>query len=174
MGPNQEHVIRSRTVRSPGKALVIFLASGAYLGHVPFAPGTFGTLAGVLIYFGFIRLPLWGYVCATAGVIAAAMWLAGRAQGIYGRKDDGRIVIDEVAGYLVTMIGVGPSLPSVVLGFILFRVFDILKPWPCRYFDRRWTGGAGVVMDDVAAGAYGAAVLHVLIGLWPALGRGIG
>lgn len=99
------------------------------------------------------------------------MFLAGRAEDIYGRHDDPRIVIDEVAGYAVTMIGVKPGVVVVILGFILFRAFDILKPWPCRTIDRNWSGGGGVVLDDAAAGIYAAVVLRVLIHFWPVLGQ---
>jgi len=134
------------------------------------ASGTFGTLAGIPLFLGLSQLPFWAYLAALAAVIILAVYLAARAEGIYGQRDDGRIVIDEVAGYLVTMVGVGPSLGGIILGFILFRAFDILKPWPARLIDRKWRGGLGLVLDDVAAGVYACAVLHVLIFFWPALG----
>ncbi|MBW2091252.1 MAG: phosphatidylglycerophosphatase A [Deltaproteobacteria bacterium] len=150
--------------------MVIFLASAGFLGYVPIAPGTFGTLAGIILYLGLGRLPFWPYLIALAAFIAAAIILAARAERLYGQRDDGRIVIDEVAGYLVTMAGVKLSLTGVVLGFILFRAFDILKPWPVRAIDRKWPGGFGLVLDDVGAGIYACAVLHLLILLWSVLG----
>lgn len=169
--PIKEQGIPSGADKSPDQALSIFLASGAYLGHVPFAPGTFGSLVGIPVFLGFSRLPLWGYLISLALLLAAAIFLAGRAEAIYGRHDDPRIVIDEVTGYAVAMIGVKPGLVVVVLGFILFRAFDILKPWPCGTIDRKWSGGGGVVLDDVAAGIYAAAALQVLIYFWPVLGQ---
>ena len=147
------------------------MSSGAYLGLAPLAPGTFGTLAGIPFYLLFCGWPIWGYLAATLALILAAIPLASRANRIYGKHDDGRIVIDEVAGYAVTMIGISPSPVSVAAGFLLFRFFDIVKPWPCSALDQRLKGGAGVVLDDVAAGIYAAALLHLLIYLWPALGR---
>ena len=129
-------------------------------------------MAGVPVYLLLTRLPLWGYLVGLALLTAAAVPLADRAQEILGRRDDPRIVIDEVAGYVVTMIGVAPSFLGVVLGFVLFRTFDILKPWPCRTIDRRWHSGAGVVLDDVAAGIYAAAVMHAVILFWPICGQG--
>jgi phosphatidylglycerophosphatase A len=101
----------------------------------------------------------------------AAIPVASRANELYGRHDDGRIVIDEVAGYVVTMAGVAPSPASVAAGFLIFRFFDIVKPWPCSALDQRLKGGAGVVLDDVAAGLYATATLHLLMYLWPAMGR---
>jgi len=127
-------------------------------------------LAGIILYLGLGRLPFWAYTAALAVLIIIAIYLAARAEKFYGRKDDSRIVIDEVVGYLVTMTGVGLSLTGVILGFILFRTFDILKPWPVGVIDRKWPGGYGLVLDDAAAGVYACVVLHLLILLWPALG----
>ena len=128
-------------------------------------------MAGIPIYLLFCQWPVWVYLAAVAVLIMAAIPLASRANGIYGHHDDGRIVIDEVAGYLVTMVGVAPAPASIVAGFLIFRFFDILKPWPCSALDQRLKGGVGVIMDDVAAGIYGTMVLHILMALWPALGR---
>ncbi|MEW5721699.1 MAG: phosphatidylglycerophosphatase A [Thermodesulfobacteriota bacterium] len=153
--------------RSPGETLALFLSSGCGLGYLPYAPGTFGTLAGVPVVVGLARLPLWAYLTGTVLLTGAAVLLAGRAQALYERHDDPRIVIDEVAGYVVTMAGVPVSAAGLFLGFVMFRVFDIFKPWPCRTIDRRWRTGAGVVLDDVAAGLYALGCLHLLCYLWP-------
>jgi phosphatidylglycerophosphatase A len=99
-----------------------------------------------------------------------AVLLSSKAEEAFGRKDDGRIVIDEVAGFLVTMAGVRPGLAAVILGFLLFRAFDILKPWPVRFVDKKCPGGLGVVLDDVVAGLYSLIVLYVILYLWPSLG----
>jgi len=138
------------------------------LGHVPWVPGTFGTLAGIPVYLILSRLPLWGYIIGVILLVLGGILLADLAQNIYGRLDDQRIVIDEVAGFAVTMTGTAPGLLSIVLGFGLFRLFDLLKPWPGRVIDRTWTSGAGVVLDDVAAGVYAAATLQAVLYFWPA------
>ncbi|MEW6265400.1 MAG: phosphatidylglycerophosphatase A [Thermodesulfobacteriota bacterium] len=147
------------------------MTSGGGLGYAPVAPGTFGTLAGVPFYLAFSLLPAWAYAAATIALIAAAAVLAGRAEEIHGGRDDRRIVIDEAAGYVVTMTGLRPSLLGMILGFLLFRAFDILKPWPGGTIDRRLRGGWGVVLDDVAAGLYGLVVLQIIARLWPAVAR---
>lgn len=136
------------------------------MGHLPWAPGTFGTLAGLPLYLALSGLPVWAYAACLAPLTLAAILLAGRAEDIYGCHDDPRIVIDEVVGFLVSMTGTAPSLPGMVLGFLFFRMFDILKPWPCRAIDRTWGGGTGIVMDDAAAGVYAAALLHVVQIIW--------
>ena len=131
-------------------------------------PGTFGTLAGIPLCYAWGNVPWWGQAFLAAILTLAAIAAASRADTIFGRHDDQRIVIDEVAGYLVTMIGIAPSAWNLAAGFIAFRFFDILKPWPCRTIDRQMPGGAGVVMDDIMAGIYGLIVMHAAtrLGLW--------
>jgi phosphatidylglycerophosphatase A len=126
-------------------------------------------LAGIPVYLALAGLPLWGYCLAVAGLIGASIFIAARAEAIYGGHDDRRIVIDEVVGYLVTMTGAAPTVIGISLGFVIFRVFDIVKPWPCSAIDRRMPGGSGVVLDDVAAGVYGAITLNIIHYFWPAL-----
>lgn len=138
------------------------------MGHMPWAPGTFGALAGIPVYLALSRLSLWGYLFGLVLLIAAGIVLADRAQNIYGRPDDRRIVIDEVAGLAVTMTGTTPDLAGIILGFGFFRLFDVLKPWPARVIDRTWTSGAGVVLDDVIAGLYAAAALQAVLYFRPA------
>ena len=141
-----------------------------YLGYVPAAPGTFGTLAGIPIFLLLSLMPFGGYLGVLSLFLIMAVFISSRAEEVFGRADDGRIVIDEAAGYLVTMAGVSPGVITVVLGFLVFRAFDILKPWPVRFIDRSLSGGLGVVMDDAAAGLYSLAVLWVLFRIWPHLG----
>ena len=138
---------------------------------MPVAPGTFGTLAGIPVFLLLSLGPWWVYFIGLAALIAAAVYFSGLAQNIHGRHDDGRIVIDEVAGYVAAMTGVSPGLVPVAIGFVLFRIFDIFKPWPCRFIDRNWKSGTGVVFDDLAAGLYAALLLRFLLFLWPVLGR---
>lgn len=100
-------------------------------------------------------------MAAAAVFVLPAVWIAGRAEAALGRKDAPTIVIDEVAGMLVTLAGVPFSPGAVVAGFVLFRAFDVLKPWPARLIERRLPGGWGVVLDDVAAGVYGNLTLQL-------------
>ncbi|MFH1139325.1 MAG: phosphatidylglycerophosphatase A [Pseudomonadota bacterium] len=151
--------------------MVIFLTSGAYLGLAPFAPGTFGSLAGLPLWLLIGRTPLFAGAALLALAVGASIYLAGRAEKIYGRHDDQRIVIDEVVGIALTLFGAEPGWTTALLGFILFRLFDITKPWPCRTLDRRVPGGLGVVLDDLAAGLYAGAILMICLHLWPALGQ---
>lgn len=132
-------------------------------------PGTFGTLAGIPLFLGLSQLPGWAYMAGTLAATLVGVYLAGRAEAIYGHQDDRRIVIDEIVGYLVTMAGISPTLVSVFAGFFIFRFFDIVKPWPARSIDRRVPGGWGVVLDDVFAGLYGAGTMHLATWWWPAV-----
>ena len=156
---------------SRAERLIVFFSTGAYLGLSPWAPGTFGTLAGIPPYLVLAMLPSWGYLLGLAGLAAASIYLSGRADKIFGSHDNRRIVIDEVVGYTVTMAGVAPSVSAVILGFCLFRVFDIIKPWPCSAIDRKIGGGLGVTLDDVAAGIYAAIVMQIMIRIWPFFGH---
>jgi phosphatidylglycerophosphatase A len=162
--------VTSPPTQKKGGGWVVFLSSGAYLGYMRFAPGTWGTLPGIPLYLLLSRLPLWAYLVALILIMIASVYIAERAEAYYGTHDDKRIVIDETAGYLVTMTGVNPGWTVVILGFILFRFFDITKPWPCSAIDRGLPGGLGTTLDDAAAGLFGVFVLHLSIYLWPNLG----
>lgn len=145
------------------KTFVTLLATWGGTGFSPWASGTVGTVAAIPFYLILARLPLSLYLPTVIAFFFLSCWVAGRAEAIFGEKDSGKIVIDEVVGYLVTMIGVQPSLATVVVGFFLFRFFDITKLQPARYFDRRWKNGYGVVLDDVMAGMYACGSLHLLM-----------
>ncbi|MCJ8503052.1 phosphatidylglycerophosphatase A family protein [Desulfatitalea alkaliphila] len=145
---------------------VMFLATGFYVGRVPFAPGTLGSLVAFPVVFllACLRWPM-----ATAAVlllIAAAVWIAGRAERQLGSRDPGAVVIDEIAGMCVTLLAIPLSFATGVAGFLLFRLFDIVKPPPIRQLDRRLQGGWGIVMDDVAAGIAANIVLRIGIWIW--------
>jgi phosphatidylglycerophosphatase A len=144
------------------KFIIKLFATGLGLGLMPFAPGTFGTLLGVGLYWLLWHLPIVHYIIFVVVFIAFSSWVADKAQDLYGTQDPGQIVIDEVAGFLVTMIGHPWGWKAVVAGFILFRIFDILKPFPIRRIDRTIHSGFGVVLDDVVAGVY-ANVCLVLV-----------
>jgi phosphatidylglycerophosphatase A len=142
-------------------ARVVATAGGA--GYSPFAPGTCGTAVAVPLAWLAAPLPLWAFVLVAAGITVVGIGAAAIADRAWGTHDSGRIVIDEVAGYFVTVAFADPASPAVLLlGFALFRLFDIVKPPPVRWIDRNLPGGAGVVLDDVAAGL-GAGL--VLLGL---------
>jgi phosphatidylglycerophosphatase A len=141
------------------KAVILFISQGAYAGRFPFAPGTAGTVVGVLLYLGMKDLSPGRYLAVCVLVILAGMWAAGHAEIILGRKDSPSIVIDEIAGFLTAMFMAPPGWFFILAGFLLFRVFDILKPWPLRRMEKLH-GGLGVMLDDVGAGVYTNIVLQ--------------
>ena len=148
-------------MKRPGRFVTIFLATGAYSGYAPVMPGTFGTLAAIPVFVVFSFLDLAAYFAATAIFILASIWISHRAALIFRKKDPGEIVIDEVAGFLVTMTAIPLDWRWLLAGFVLFRIFDILKPWPACWADRQLQGGLGIVMDDVFAGIYANLVLQL-------------
>lgn len=141
---------------------VHFLALGFGSGLAPHAPGTFGTLAAVPLYLLLAGLPLWIYLAVTAVVCTAGIWICDRAARDFGVHDHPAIVWDEIAGFLVTMIAAPAGVIWIVAGFLLFRFFDIFKPWPIGLLDRRVQGGLGIMLDDLLAGVYAAMVLQIL------------
>jgi phosphatidylglycerophosphatase A len=156
---------------SPPRAAIL-LATGLGAGYGPIAPGTWGSALGVALYLPLSAAGVAGYAVALALLLAAGIWAAGEAERAFGSKDDGRIVIDEVAGQLLTLL---PLIPAgrawspgwLVTGFVAFRVLDVWKPGPVRWLQDNLRGGAGVVMDDVLAGVFGAvgmAIALVLLG----------
>jgi phosphatidylglycerophosphatase A len=144
--------------------LVVFLASGAYVGYVPVASGTFGSLLALplLVALGRAGWP----PAVVAGLILAAsalaMPLCGRAGRIYGQYDSSRIVIDEVCGMAVAGALLPPTAWNLGLAFLAFRFFDIVKPFPAGHFDRHVKNGAGVMADDLFAGFYANLVVRML------------
>jgi len=139
----------------------VLLAAWGPCGYAPFAPGTFGTLGAIPLYLALSRLPPGAYVAATFAFSALAVVAADRAGRYWRIPDASPIVIDEVAGYLLTMALVPFSWPSALAGFVLFRIFDVTKPWPASAFDRV-KNGFGVVLDDLAAGVWAWAALRAL------------
>jgi phosphatidylglycerophosphatase A len=139
------------------------LATGFESGFMPAAPGTAGTLVGIPVYLAFslFSWPLW--LITVLALTALGWYASGMAERIFGRKDAQCIVIDEIVGLQWTLFMVTPTLVHVVLGFALFRFFDIVKPFPARYFQDKLPGGCGVVADDLAAGVYGNIVMQILI-----------
>ena len=140
---------------------VHFLAFGFGSGAMPFAPGTFGTLVAVPVYLFMRPLDLWLYLLITLLLGIVGVYLCHVTARDLGVHDHSGIVWDEIVGYLITMIAAPPGWHMIVLGFILFRLFDILKPWPIGWVDRRVQGGVGIMLDDVLAGIFAALVLQI-------------
>ena len=142
---------------------VLFLATGFFIGTVPFAPGTFGSIIGLPICFLISRLDILIGVICTVLFILFAIWVAAAAEKVLKKRDAGEIVIDEIAGLIVTFIGLPFTLKTVIAGFIIFRTFDILKPFPIRFLEKKVAGGSGVVLDDVLAGLYANLIIRLAI-----------
>ena len=140
------------------------VAVGFGSGLLPSAPGTWGTVVGVGVHLALLALalPLAGHLAAVAALCLLGVWVCGRAAADFGVHDHQAIVWDEVAGYLVTMALAPPGWQALVLGFVLFRLFDITKPWPIRQVDRHVGGGLGVMLDDLLAGVAAGGVLQLL------------
>jgi phosphatidylglycerophosphatase A len=141
--------------------LIKLLATGFGSGLSPFAPGTMGTLVGVVICFLCLPLPWPMRLLIVIALSALSIYVAGQAEIIYQKKDDQRIVIDEIIGLQITMLPVAINVLHLCAGFVLFRVFDILKPFPINNL-QRLPGGWGVVADDVLAGIYAAVIMFTL------------
>jgi phosphatidylglycerophosphatase A len=148
----------------PGERIAALFATGLYTGYFPFAPATISTLVlGIPVYLLFSRLGTYWYVILLLSLMVLAVELSDRAEKIFGKMDCSFIVIDELAGLLITMFMVPPGLITVTLGFFLFRFFDIVKPPPANFFNKRKKGGYDVVMDDVFAGMYANLVLQGVV-----------
>jgi phosphatidylglycerophosphatase A len=149
------------------RRFIILLATWWGAGFSPLAPGTVGTLAAIPLFLILSLLPLWLYLCCLLGLALLACWVSGEAETIFGQKDPGAVVIDEVVGFLVVMIALPPTWPSLLAGFILFRAFDVIKPPPIRFLEQAVKGGYGVVLDDVLAALYAHITLRVLSLFFP-------
>ena len=138
----------------------MFIATGGGSGYLPGAPGTWGSLVGVLLWLGLGRLRLAAYLATLLALLVMGVIAAGAAEKIVDRPDPGLVVIDEIVGQLIVLTG-APMQPLVLLaGFVLFRFFDILKPFPAGWLDRHIHGGLGIMLDDAMAGLYGLLVLQ--------------
>ncbi len=138
---------------------VLFLAFGFGSGLSKYMPGTMGTLAAIPLYGLFYQTGFITYSVLTLLVIISGVWICGQAARKLDCHDFGGIVWDEVAGLLVTLWFVPLNVQNIVIGFVLFRILDILKPWPIKWIDRKVHGGLGIMLDDVLAGAIAAVLL---------------
>ena len=142
---------------------VHILAFGFGTGLAPFAPGTVGSLLGVLLAWLTLDLGLIAQIGVAIGLSVAGIWICGESARRLGIHDHGGIVWDEIAGMYVTLLVAPFTLSAWILGFLLFRAFDIVKPWPIRDLDHRLGGGLGIMLDDLVAALY-AAILLALYG----------
>ena len=138
---------------------ILFLAFGFGSGLAKKAPGTFGTLAAIPVYVLFAQTGMVFYSLLTVIVTIAGIPICGIAAEKLDEHDFGGIVWDEIAGYLITLWLVPFSWSAVLLGFILFRLFDIVKPWPIKWIDRQVQGGLGIMLDDVLAAVFAGLLL---------------
>jgi phosphatidylglycerophosphatase A len=141
------------------------LAFGFGAGCSPKAPGTMGTLLAIGFYLPLSHLPLGLYALAVAAISVVGVWICDTASRDLGVHDHPGIVWDEIAGFLITMLAAPPGWLWIGIGFALFRLFDIWKPWPIGWLDRRVSGGFGIMLDDIVAGILAAICLQVLA-LW--------
>ena len=139
---------------------VQFLAFGFGSGCAPRAPGTAGTVLAVVLYLPLSLLPIGWYLALLAVTIVAGVWLCDEASRKLGVHDHPGIVWDEFAGFWLTMVAAPAGWGWIVLGFILFRLFDIWKPWPIGWLDKRVSGGLGVMLDDLLAGFFSLLLLQ--------------
>lgn len=153
----------------------LFFATGFGVGYSPFAPGTMGTLIAIPVYTFLSEIPSPIYEITLLGFLFLSIWISGNAEVSFGKRDDRRIVSDEMMGFLITMLWLPKTAFSIMVGFFLFRFFDILKPFPIRQIERL-KGGWGIVLDDVLAGVYANILLHLILFVLPLSrsGRGIG
>ena len=149
----------SQILRSP----VLAAAFGFGTGLSPKAPGTVGTLLAIPLWWLSSGLGTIPYLMLAAIGFIVGLWVCGRAISILGQHDHPGIVIDEIVGYFTALVVVPVDVRWLVLSFVLFRFFDIVKPWPIGWLDRRVGGGFGVMLDDLVAGLFTALVMLVVI-----------
>ena len=145
------------------RRLGVFIATCAHVGYAPFAPGTFGSAAALVLYYLVRRQASTTIELVTiAVVLVIGLWSATEAEHHFGGIDPGPVVIDEVIGMLLTLALHPVNVLGALTGFVIFRVLDVVKPWPARRLERL-PGGFGVVLDDVMAGVYANLLLWALI-----------
>ena len=158
MNDSQHHLAR-QVLTDP----VHILAFGFGAGLAPIAPGTVGSLLGVLLAWLTLDLGLLTQLGVAAGLFLAGIWICGESARRLGIHDHGGIVWDEICGMYITLLVAPATISAWILGFLLFRAFDIVKPWPIRDLDHRLGGGLGIMLDDLVAALY-AAILLALYG----------
>lgn len=139
-----------------------FLALGFGSGLLPKAPGTYGTIAAIPIFIMMSYLTVDLYLAVLVVMAITGIYICGKAASDAGVHDHPAIVWDEIVGYLITMFMVPMTWQSIIVGFILFRVFDIFKPWPISWLDQHCKGGFGIMIDDVLAGIFALICMHII------------
>ena len=157
----KHHKSRDALARLNWRNPLHWLATGFGSGLSPFAPGTVGTLAAIPFYWLMSYLPLSVYIAVTVVAAIAGIWICQSATKAIGQDDHGSIVWDEFVGFWITMIAAPKGLLWLLAGFLIFRFFDIIKPWPIRWLDRYVKGGLGIMVDDVLAGLFGLLVMQI-------------
>ena len=150
------------------RRLGLFVATCGYLGYVPIAPGTFGSALGLGVFFAVretASVPV--EVAAIVVLFAVGVWSGTVAEHHFGGIDPGPVVIDEVVGMLITLAFIPVTLTGAVVGFVVFRVLDVVKPWPSASFEKL-PGGLGVMADDGMAAIYGNLLMQGLVRVAPA------
>ena len=148
--------------------LIVALATGLYSGKIPFAPGTWGSAFALIPWYFCRGLSLVNYLIVLAVIFVVGFLTSGSAEKIFDRPDPGCIVIDEILGMFITLT-LAPNHPAAwLLGFVLFRIFDVLKPFPVSWLDTHLHGGIGIMMDDVMAGIYALICLQLI---WLVIGK---
>ena len=160
---NSEYGKNKLTIADIMKNPVLFLAFGFGSGLIKKMPGTMGTLAAIPVYLLFVQADFWLFSLLIILLTLSGIWICESAAKQLGEHDFGGIVWDEIAGLLITLWWVPFSWYAVFLGFVLFRFFDILKPWPIRWIDQKVNGGLGIMLDDIIAGIFSAGLLVFII-----------
>ena len=148
--------------------VAVWISSVGGLGFAPVAPGTFGSAAGILIYWLTRHWSMSAQLGIILAVTVVGTWAATETARHVGREDPGQVVIDEVAGQLATLAFTGAGVTAAVAGFFIFRILDIIKPYPANRFERLH-GGVGIMADDLMAGVYGCLLVHLLMRFLPDL-----
>lgn len=144
----------SMVIEKPLNKLIIFLATGFYAGYLPYAPGTIGSLIGVGLFFIINSLSPVYYLGVLFLLFTLGVYLSDRAEALFARDDPSQIIFDEIIGLLAAMALIPNGIGWIIAGFFLFRFFDIFKPYPIRDIEKRFNGGFGIMLDDIAAGVY--------------------
>lgn len=150
------------------RRLAVVLATSAGAGYFPIAPGTVGSAVGIAIYLLTRHLASSWQVGVLAAISAVGIWAADVAERHFQREDPGHVIIDEIAGQLMTLLLLDVGIVGAVIGFFVFRILDIIKPWPARQLESLH-GGLGIMADDLMAGVYGWIIMWGLIHLVPAI-----
>jgi phosphatidylglycerophosphatase A len=149
------------------RRLGLFLATCGYVGYAPLAPGTFGSAVGLVVFFLVRGTDSTAVELGTVvALFAIGVWSSGVAEAHFGTTDPSRVVLDEVVGMLITLALVPVSPAGAIVGFLVFRVLDVVKPWPAAHFERM-PGGWGIMADDGMAALYANLIMRGLVVLLP-------